>query len=59
MDDLANTGLLVGVDITPPGIELDSCKSVADTTTLSLMFDFDIYDDENEDSNSELHSLPL
>ena len=57
MDELADAGLLVGVDITPPGIELadDDIRF----TTGDVDLDFDIYDDENEDSNSGLHSFPL
>ena len=56
MGALADAGLMVGVDITPPGIELDDPMRI-NTGTPSL--DFDIYDDENEDSNSGLHSVPL
>ena len=53
--NLANAGLLAGVDITPPGIEIeedDRINAVAD-----LSFAFDIYDDENDEANSQLHSV--
>ena len=53
-EELADAGLLVGVDITPPGIEL-----VDDDTRFNdgdIAVDFDIFDDENEDANSGLHS---
>ena len=53
-DALADAGLLVGVDITPPGIELDDDTRI---NTGSPSFDFDVFDDENEDSNSGLHSV--
>ena len=56
MDALADAGLLVGVDITPPGIEIDEDDRIA-TGSPSMMFD--VYDDEHEDFNSGLHSLPL
>ena len=54
---LADAGLLVGVDVTPPGIEIDEDERINDVDNLT--FDFDVYDDENEDSNSGLHTLPL
>ena len=54
-DALADAGLLVGVDITPPGIELADDENRFNTGSPSL--DFDPYDDENEDHNSGLHSL--
>ena len=54
---LADAGLLVGVDITPPGIEIIDDENRFNTGDPSV--DFDIYDDENEDSNSDLHSVPL
>ena len=56
MDELADAGLLVGVDSTPPGIELDD-DTRFNTGDPSLAFA--VYDDENEDSNSDLHTLPL
>ena len=52
---LADAGLLAGLDITPPGIEIDEKDRI--NVAAGLNFDFDIYDDENEDHNSELHSL--
>ena len=54
-DALADAGLLVGVDITPPGIELEDDENRFNTGDASL--DFDIYDDDNEDANSDLHSI--
>ena len=54
-DALADAGLLVGVDITPPGIEIDEDMRV--NAVADLSFDFDIYDDENDEANSGLHSL--
>ena len=54
---LADAGLLAGVDLTPPGIELADDKNRFNTGDPSLAFD--AYDDEHEDSNSDLHSLPL
>ena len=57
MDGLADAGLLVGVDITPPGIETDEDAIRFNTGNVSL--DIDVYDDENADSNSGLHTLPL
>ena len=56
MDELADAGLLVGVDITPPGIEIEEDDRFADEPDA---FNFDIFDDENEDHNSGLHSMPL
>ena len=56
MDELADAGLLVGVDITPPGIELEDDDRFA---AAPAAFNFDIFDDENEDHNSGLHSMPL
>ena len=53
---LADAGLLVGVDITRPVIELDDDNRF---NTGDPSFDFDVYDDENEGSNSGLHTLPL
>ena len=53
---VTSAGLLVGVDITRPGIELDDDNRF---NTGDPSFDFDVYDDENEDSNSGLHTLPL
>ena len=53
---LADAGLLVGVDITPPGIEIEDDDRFADGPDA---FNFDIFDDENEDHNSGLHSMPL
>ena len=53
---LADAGLLVGVDITPPGIELEDDIRI---NAGNPSFDFDIYDDENANSNSGLHTLPL
>ena len=47
MDVLADAGLLVGVDITPPGIEIEEDDRFADDPDA---FNFDIFDDENEDS---------
>ena len=52
---LADAGILVGVDITPPGIEIDEDMRI--NAVADLSFDFDIYDDENDDHNSGLHSL--
>ena len=54
---LADAGLLVGMDVTPPGIEIDEDERINEAANLT--FDFDVYDDENEDSNSGLHTLPL
>ena len=54
---LADAGLRVGVDVTPPGIEIDEDERINVVTNLT--FNFDVYDDENEDSNSGLHSVPL
>ena len=54
---LADAGLLVGVDITPPGIEIDEDERI--NAVDNLIFDFDVYDDQNEDSKSGLHSVPL
>ena len=56
MDELADAGLLVGVDITPPGIEIEDDDRFAEAPDA---FNFDIFDDENEDHNSGLHSMPL
>ena len=56
MDKLADAGLLVGVDITPPGIEIEADDRFAAEPDA---FNFDIFDDENEDHNSGLHSMPL
>ena len=52
---LANAGILAGVDITPPGIEIDEDMRI--NVVADLSFDFDIYDDENDKANSGLHSL--
>ena len=52
---LANAGLLAGVDITPPGIEIDEDMRI--NAVADLSFDFDIYDDENDEANSGLHSV--
>ena len=52
--NLANAGLLAGVDITPPGIEIDEDMRI--NAVADLSFDFDIYDDENDEANSGLHS---
>ena len=52
---LANAGLRVGVDITPPGIEIDEDDRI--NLVAGLDFSFDVYDDENEDHNSGLHSV--
>ena len=54
-DALADAGLLAGVDITPPGIEIDEDMRI--NAVADLSFDFDIYDDENDEANSGLHSL--
>ena len=54
-DALAEAGILAGVDITPPGIEIDEDDRI--NLVASLSFDFDIYDDENDEANSGLHSL--
>ena len=56
MDELADAGLLVGVDITPPGIEIEDDDRFVEAPDA---FNFDIFDDENEDHNSGLHSMPL
>ena len=56
MDELADAGLMVGMDVTPPEIKIDEDTRF---NTGSPSLDFDVYDDENEDSNSGLHSLPL
>ena len=56
---LADAGLLAGLDITPPGIEIDEdmrINAIADITDQNGL-SFDVYDDENEDHNSGLHSL--
>ena len=58
MDKLADTGLRVGVDITPPGIEIDELDRFDDPVEI-LSFSFAYYDDLSEDSNSGLHSSPL
>ena len=55
MDDLADAGILAGVDITPPGIEIDEDDRI--NAVADLSFDFDVYDDEHEDHNSGLHSV--
>ena len=51
---LANAGLLAGLDITPPGIEIAEDMRV--NLAANLSFDFDIYDDLHEDHNSGLHT---
>ena len=56
MDELADAGLLVGVDITPPGIEIEDDDRFVEAPDA---FNFAIFDDENEDHNSGLHSMPL
>ena len=60
---LADAGLLVGVDITPPGIEIDELNrfdaALDENDDNNLTFSFAYYDDLSEDSNSGLHSLPL
>ena len=53
---LANAGIRAGVDITPPGIEIDEMDRI---NTGDPSMDFDVYDDEHDDHNSGLHSLPL
>ena len=58
MDKLADAGLLVGVDITPPGIEIENDDRFAEAPAAGT-FNFDIFDDENDDHNSGLHSMPL
>ena len=58
-ENLANAGLLAGVDITPPGIEIDESmriNAIAEIQTGEGL-SFDVYDDENDDYNSGLHSL--
>ncbi|MDE2773552.1 MAG: hypothetical protein OXI46_07580, partial [Gemmatimonadota bacterium] len=52
---LANAGILAGVDLTPPGIEID--EEMRLTAIPADGFSFDIYDDENDEANSGLHSL--
>ena len=52
---LADAGILAGVDLTPPGIEIDEDMRI--NAVADLSFDFDIYDDENDEANSGLHSL--
>ena len=54
-DALADAGLLAGLDITPPGIEID--EEMRLTAIPADGFSFDIYDDENDVANSGLHSL--
>ena len=57
-DALADAGLLAGVDLTPPGIELEADDRFAADPGADE-FDFDIYDDEHDDYNSGLHETPL
>jgi hypothetical protein len=52
---LADAGLLAGVDITPPRIEIDEDERINAVAGLSLAFD--VYDDEHDDHNSGLHTV--
>ena len=52
---LARAGILAGVDITPPGIEIDA--ETRFTALAADALDFDIYDDESDVANSDLHSV--
>ena len=54
---LADAGLLAGVDITPPGIEIDDDDRI--NTVAGLPFGIDVYDDENADFNSGIAVVPL
>ncbi|MDE2751441.1 MAG: Ig-like domain-containing protein, partial [Gemmatimonadota bacterium] len=54
---LANAGILVGVDITPPGIEIDDDERI--NALADIGFGIDVYDDEHADHNSDIHSVPL
>ena len=55
-DSLANAGILAGVDLTPPGIEIDEDMRI---NTGNPAMGFDVYDDLHDDHNSGLHSMPL
>ena len=59
MDALADAGILVGVDITPPGIETDEDERINAIAMVQTGdgLSFDIYDDEHDDHNSGLHTV--
>ena len=54
---LANAGLLVGVDITPPGIEIDDDERI--NALADIGFGIDVYDDEHADFNSGIAVVPV
>ena len=54
---LADAGLLAGLDITPPGIEIDQDMRINDVANIG--FGVDAYDDENDEHNSGLSAVPV